>query len=167
MATAEWREPASSDRFPSIGVSLQPAIPRRVAPQQSPLSASPVTDNSSSVAIQCGNQMRWSTSPHRLSGRADPEGVSFLLCTPGDISILRRHLTAPAATGRTIAMPMQTAITAVEDFIPLVWTRQTPGMTGENVAGTRLHGPPQRQSWWVASLAPSTSASSLAHAICE
>jgi hypothetical protein len=27
----------ASDRLPSIGVSLQPAIPRRVAPQQSPL----------------------------------------------------------------------------------------------------------------------------------
>ena len=37
FATAPWREPASSDRLPSIGVSLQPAIPRRVAPQQSPL----------------------------------------------------------------------------------------------------------------------------------
>ena len=36
-ATDEWREPASSDRLPSIGVSLQPAVPRRVAPQQSPL----------------------------------------------------------------------------------------------------------------------------------
>src|SRR6202045_2335668 len=36
-ATAGWREPTSSDRLPSIGVSLQPAIPRRVAPQQSPL----------------------------------------------------------------------------------------------------------------------------------
>ena len=36
-ATAEWREPASFNRLPSIGVSLQPAIPRRVAPQQSPL----------------------------------------------------------------------------------------------------------------------------------
>ena len=49
--TAEWREPASSGRLPiralefnragggaclAIGVSLQPAIPRRVAPQQSP-----------------------------------------------------------------------------------------------------------------------------------
>jgi hypothetical protein len=27
LAAAEWREPASSDRLPSIGVSLQPAIP--------------------------------------------------------------------------------------------------------------------------------------------
>jgi hypothetical protein len=30
-------EPASLDRLPSIGVSLQRAIPRRVASQQSPL----------------------------------------------------------------------------------------------------------------------------------
>src|SRR5271156_1298527 len=37
LGNAGWREPTSSDRLPSIGVSLQPAIPRRVAPQQSPL----------------------------------------------------------------------------------------------------------------------------------
>jgi hypothetical protein len=42
--TTEWREPASSDRLPVIGVSLQPAIPRRVLPSE-PASASPVTDN--------------------------------------------------------------------------------------------------------------------------
>jgi hypothetical protein len=34
---AEFREPADDDWPPAIGVSLQPAIPRQVAPQQSPL----------------------------------------------------------------------------------------------------------------------------------
>jgi hypothetical protein len=61
-----WQPPRAGSRpvpigSQSIGVSLQPAIPRRVAPQQSP-SASPVTDNTSSIPIRRGNQMRCSTS---------------------------------------------------------------------------------------------------------
>jgi hypothetical protein len=62
LATAEWREPASSDRLPSIGASLQPAIPRRVAPQQSPL---PLHRSPTIVAQSRsgrGNQMHCSTS---------------------------------------------------------------------------------------------------------
>ena len=61
-----------------------------------PASASPVTDNSSSIATQRGNQMRCSTSllgcsPGRVRRAPPPTGVSSLLCTPGDISILRRQ----------------------------------------------------------------------------
>jgi hypothetical protein len=37
FATARWREPASSDRLSVHRSESQPAIPRRVAPQQSPL----------------------------------------------------------------------------------------------------------------------------------
>jgi hypothetical protein len=77
---AEWREPASFDRFPSIGVSLQPAIPRSPA---EPASASPVTDNSSSIPIQRGNQMRFSTSlnpPPRGCHLYFARRVTFLSC---------------------------------------------------------------------------------------
>jgi hypothetical protein len=62
LATAQRREPASSDRLPSIGVSLQPAIPRRVAPQQSPLPLhrppTTVAQSRSSEAIKCDAQPR-------------------------------------------------------------------------------------------------------------
>jgi len=37
LAIAGWREPAGSDSLRPIGVSLRPAIPRRVAPQQNSL----------------------------------------------------------------------------------------------------------------------------------
>ena len=61
LATAEWREPASFDRLPSIGVSLQPAILRRVAPQQSPLplhqSPTTVAQSRPSEAIKCAAQL--------------------------------------------------------------------------------------------------------------
>ena len=61
-----------------------------------PASASPVTDNSSSIPIRRGNQMRCSTSlqgcsPGRARRARRQRGVSSLLCAPGDISILRRH----------------------------------------------------------------------------
>ena len=61
-----------------------------------PASASPVTDNSSSIPIQRGNQMRRSTSLQGCRQRlavmpvalvmSAANGVSSLLCTPGDIS---------------------------------------------------------------------------------
>jgi hypothetical protein len=65
-----------------------------------PASASPVTNNSSSISTQRGNQMRCSTSllgcsPSRARRAPPPTGVSSLLCTPGDISILRRHQLCP------------------------------------------------------------------------
>ena len=57
IATAEWRKPAGSR---SIGVSLQPAIPRRVAPQQSPL---PLHQSPTIVAqSQCGVRLRSSVA---------------------------------------------------------------------------------------------------------
>jgi hypothetical protein len=69
MATAEWREPAIAGRLPvhrsesSTGYSSAGCSPAE------PASASPVTDNSSSIPIQRGNQMRRSTAPHGLRGR--------------------------------------------------------------------------------------------------
>ena len=61
-----------------------------------PASASPVTDNSSSIPIQRVNQMRCSIfiagmQVRSLSSRPPPTGVSSLLCTPGVTSILRRQ----------------------------------------------------------------------------
>src|SRR5271166_6632458 len=85
-----WRPPSGGSR--SVGVSLQPAIPRRVASQQSPL---PLHQSPTIVAqSQCGVWLRSSVA---LVVSA-PNGVSSLLCAPGVISILRRHftLTVPA-----------------------------------------------------------------------
>src|ERR1700745_4311357 len=93
LGNAGWREPASSDRLPSIGVSLQPAIPRRVACQQSPL---PLHQSPTIVAqSQCGVWLRSSVA---LVVSA-PNGGSSLLCAPGVISILRRHLCGGSARG--------------------------------------------------------------------
>jgi hypothetical protein len=91
-----WRPPSGGSRpLPvgsrSIGVSLQPAIPRRVAPHQSPLplhrSPTIVARSRSSEAIKCDAQ------PRRMGCvlASAANGVSFLLCTPGVISILRRQ----------------------------------------------------------------------------
>ena len=78
----------------SIGVSLQPAIPRRVAPQQSPppLHQSPtiVTQSRSSEEIKIRCSIFTTEVQFRpLPSRPQPTGVSSLLCAPGDISILR------------------------------------------------------------------------------
>src|SRR4029077_10771632 len=82
------REPAGSDRLPVHRSESQPAIPRRVAPQQSPLplhrSPAMVAQSRSSEAIKW---VEWSRPP--------PRGVSSLLCALGDISILRRHDLSP------------------------------------------------------------------------
>jgi hypothetical protein len=96
LGSAGWREPTTSDRLPSIGVSLQPAIPRRVAPQQSPLPLHPVAANNTSNPGPA-RQSNCAAQPHCR----DPvqvtllvpvtHGVSSLLCTQGAISILRRQ----------------------------------------------------------------------------
>jgi hypothetical protein len=79
-----WRPPSGGSR--SVGVSLQPAIPRRVAPQQSPL---PLHQSPTIVAqSQCGVWLRSSVA----LVVSTPNGVSPLLCAQGDISILRRQM---------------------------------------------------------------------------
>src|SRR6478672_11268740 len=96
LATAEWREPTSSDRLP-IHRSESPAgySSAGCSPAE-PASASPVNDNSSSIPIQRSNQMRCSTHCTNAVQVAlvvpSPTAVSSLLCTPDDISILRRQL---------------------------------------------------------------------------
>jgi hypothetical protein len=81
-----WRPPSGGSR--SVGVSLQPAIP-----QQSPL---PLHQSPTIVAqSQCGVWLRSSVA---LIVSA-PNGVSSLLCAPGDISILRRHFSEASAAG--------------------------------------------------------------------
>ena len=96
LATAEWREPTSSDRLPIHRSESPTGYSSAGCSPAEPASASPVTDNSSSIPIQRGNQMRCSTplrrcSPSRAPRARRQRGVSSLLCTPGDISILRRH----------------------------------------------------------------------------
>jgi len=132
LAAAEWREPASSDRLPSIG-GVSPAIlggcsPAEPLPLHQLLTiASPVTDNSSfnPDSVRQSNallnltegssparyMLGWATSGAipdlvrlaqrlavmqcRVTGRVRATGVSSLLCAPGVISILRRHVCAP------------------------------------------------------------------------
>jgi hypothetical protein len=90
-----WRPPSGGSR--SVGVSLQPAIPQRVAPQQSPL---PLHQSSTIVAqSQCGIWLRSSVA---LIVSA-PNGVSSLLCAQGDISILRRHRLCPPNRDVTVS----------------------------------------------------------------
>jgi hypothetical protein len=69
-----------------IGVSLQPAIPRRVAPQQSPLPLHQ-SDDTSSVPIRRGNQKRRSTSLQGCSSAPRPR----LALMPRRARRVRRH----------------------------------------------------------------------------
>jgi hypothetical protein len=79
----------------SIGVSLQPAIPRRVAPQQSPLplhrSPSTVAQSRSAEAIKSLLNRTAGRQSRSRSSCPPPTRVSSPLCAPGVISILRRH----------------------------------------------------------------------------
>src|SRR3984893_5460403 len=67
LATVERREPASSDRLP-VHRSESPTgyFSAGCSPAEA-ASASPVTDNSSSIPIPRGNQMRGSSSPRGCS----------------------------------------------------------------------------------------------------
>ena len=99
------REPASSDRLPVHRSEFQPAIPRRVAPQQSPLplhqSPTTVAQSRSGEAIDCAAHSHSKDAVQALAPRLvvvpsracpPPTGVSSLLCAPGVISTLRRQL---------------------------------------------------------------------------
>ena len=66
-ATAEWREPTSSDRLPVHRSESPTGYSSAGCSPAEPASASPVTDNSSSIPIQRGNQMRCSTPLRRCS----------------------------------------------------------------------------------------------------
>jgi len=104
VATAECREPASSDRLPVHRSESPTGYSSAGCSPAEPASASPVTDNSSSISIPRGNQMHGPTSPALMQFRPLPafgwgararvrrqRGVSSLLCAPGVISILRRQ----------------------------------------------------------------------------
>jgi hypothetical protein len=93
LGNAGWREPTSSDRLPSIGVSLQPAIPRRVAPQQSPLPLHQSPTIVPQIPVRRGNQNARLNLTARLQSRSpsscpSPRGchlyfarrVTFLSC---------------------------------------------------------------------------------------
>ena len=96
LATAKWREPTRSDRLPVHRSESPTGYSSAGCSPAEPASASPVTDivvqSRSSAAIK----MRCSTPLPRCSPSRSPScpsgtRVSSLLCTPGDISILRRH----------------------------------------------------------------------------
>ena len=94
-ATAEWREPASSDRLPIHRSESPTGYSSAGCSPAEPASASPVTDNISSIPIQRANQnalLNFTAGMQRKLALLvpSPTGVSSLLCTPGDISILRR-----------------------------------------------------------------------------
>ena len=96
LATTEWREPASSDRLPIHRSESPTGYSSAGCSPAEPASASPVTDNSSPNPIQRANQIALLNSTARMlahsrSSCPRQRGVSSLLCTPGDISILRRQ----------------------------------------------------------------------------
>src|SRR5260370_8285656 len=76
----------------SIGVSLQPAIPRRVAPQQSPL---PLHRSPTIVAQSRSDE---TITRAAVSRRAcpPPPGGSFLFWPPGSFSFFRPCLFPPS-----------------------------------------------------------------------
>jgi len=100
VATAECREPAGSDRLPVHRSESPTGYSSAGCSPAEPASASPVSENISSIPIRPGNQMRCSTAA-RMSPRVwvwrprppcpPPTRVSSLLCAPGVISILRRQ----------------------------------------------------------------------------
>src|SRR6516162_3160191 len=95
-----------------IGVRLRPAIPRRVAPQQSP----PPLHQSAIIVAEPAHthQMRGSTS-------SLPPGVSSLLCTPGDISILRRQaITRAPYPKQAVLKALRTDPTNAMSFLALM-----------------------------------------------
>src|ERR1700720_2735123 len=95
-ATAEWREPASSDRLPTHRSESPTGYSSAGCSPAEPASASPVTDNISPIPIPASqSKFLCSTSlpvcTQTRAPRALANRVSSLLCTPGDISILRRQ----------------------------------------------------------------------------
>src|ERR1700726_101486 len=96
FATARWREPASSDRLPTHRSESPTGYSSAGCSPAEPASASPVTDNNSPIPIQRANQIALlnftaGMQANSRSSGSGQRGVSSLLCTPGDISILRRH----------------------------------------------------------------------------
>jgi hypothetical protein len=91
LAIAAWREPVGSDRLPSIGVSLQPAIPRRVAPQQSPppLHRSPTIVADPGRRIKCAAYLRCHLGCHFYFARR----VTFLSCADKSKIVVGRETT--------------------------------------------------------------------------
>ena len=78
LATAEWREPASSDRLPVHRSESPTGYSSAGCSPAEPASASPVTDNSSSIpireAIKCA--ARQLTARGRPAGGSMPGGDS-------------------------------------------------------------------------------------------
>jgi hypothetical protein len=108
LGNAGWREPTSSDRLPSIGVSLQPAIPRRVAPQQSPLPLHQSPTIVPQIPVRRGNQIARLNLTAGIQSRSpsscpSPRGchlyiarrVTFLSCADNE---RRRRETADGPT---------------------------------------------------------------------
>src|SRR5258707_15630876 len=103
FATARWREPASSGRLPSHRSESPTGYSSAGCSPAEPASASPVTDNSSSILIQRGNQIRCSTFTAAMQFRSRSS------CPPptgGVISTLRAgchfYLAPTALDGATI-----------------------------------------------------------------
>ena len=95
-ATAEWPEPASSDRLPIHRSESPTGYSSAGCSPAEPASASPVADNNTSNPGPA-RQSNCAAQPHcrdtvQVTLLAPvTHGVSSLLCAQGDISILRRH----------------------------------------------------------------------------
>ena len=111
LGNAGWREPTSSDRLPSIGVSLQPAIPRRVAPQQSPLPLHQSPTTVPQIPVRRGNQIARLNLTAGILSRSpscpSPTGchlyfarrVTFLSCADNRVGDHRRWLRSARPLG--------------------------------------------------------------------
>src|SRR6267154_861063 len=131
FATARWREPASSDRLPSHRSESPTGYSSAGCSPAEPASASPVTDNSSSILIQRGNQIRCSTFTAAMQFRSrsscpPPTGgchlyfarrVPFLSCAdnsilhPFECATLFRPLEVPASALPPSSWPSRPAPT--------------------------------------------------------
>src|ERR1700675_1696786 len=105
FATARWREPASSDRLPAHRSESPTGYSSAGCSPAEPASASPVTDNSSSILIQRGNQIRCSTFTAAMQFRprsscSPPTGGVISTLRAGCHFYLAPTLTAPPEWAR-------------------------------------------------------------------
>jgi hypothetical protein len=95
LATAKWREPTRSDRLPVYRSESPTGYSSAGCSPAEPASASPVTDivvqSRPGAAIQCAAQLPAEMQSKSRSSCPSERRVSSLLCTPGDISMLRRQ----------------------------------------------------------------------------
>jgi hypothetical protein len=131
LAAAEWREPASSDRLSVHRSESQPAIPRRVAPQQSPLPL-----HQSPTIVAQSRPARQSNASLNLTARMPP-AFGCDACRAGHVRRQRGVISTLHAGCHFYLAPTNSVI-AIRDDTPLQDRSDTP--PGSGVPGGAL--------WW-------------------